>query len=181
MAEYEKDWDWFVLFLAYFYDVQVHQTTKLPTFNLAITGLLPDSFAKERVMRPDVGKIDSPFVSEIYLIHGVVLLRRLTDTNFRKAQADERRSTIYMSGSSYASLRATTLSLNALLKASAADGIAFERYFKLLPRRTWPFRVISLEPCTPRSARKAFEIPYHLTSQLEWPKKEDRPWMPRLL
>lgn len=74
VAEYQKNLDKFVFSPTYAYNVQIHQTTKLPPFSLATNGILPEPTAMVRPTPPDVSDIDSPLAYSTRLIRRATLL-----------------------------------------------------------------------------------------------------------
>lgn len=132
--------------LTYAYNVEVHSTKKLFSFILSTTRLPHGSIAIARPMPPDVSEIDPRHAYRLRLIHRAFLLRKIAITN-SKIQArykmdynkDVRFEPLFAAGD-FAFVERPPLT------ASAADRLAFERYSKLLPRRTEPFRAISVRP-----------------------------------
>lgn len=135
----------FVIPLTYANNVQVHQTTKLLTFSLEIFGLPPRPAAIAHLMPPDVSKIDSPLAYRLILIHRAALLKKTGNTNFKKAQACYKndyythiRFPRRFAEGNYVFVEGP------LLLGPPEDHVAYERYSKLLLRRTESYQVISV-------------------------------------
>lgn len=133
--------------LTYAYNVQVHRTTMLLPFNLAITLPPPGPVAIARPASPDVGEIGSLLAYRLHLIHRSALLRKMADANFNKAQARFKnnydmdvRFEPRFSACDYVFVGSHPL------MASAADCMAFRGYAKLLLQRMGPYQVISAGP-----------------------------------
>lgn len=146
MVEHENDWDTFVLYLTYAYFVKIHQTTKLPSFSLEITGLRHGPTATGQSIVPDVRKIDTPIAYRLLFFHRAALLKQMADTNSKKAEARYKkeygkhaRFEPLFSADNYVLLKHPPLT------ASDADLMVFEGYSRLQPRGTGLYRVISAE------------------------------------
>lgn len=87
-AEHQKAWDTFVLSLTYTYILQVHRTTELPPFSLAIPRLPPVPIVIARPLPPDIGEIVSSLAYSLIIINRSFLLRMMAYSNSRKSQAE---------------------------------------------------------------------------------------------
>lgn len=146
VTEHQNEWDTFIFSLTYACNITVPRTTKLALLSLAVTPV-PHGSIVARPMTPDVGNIDSQFVYRLPLSHKAALLNKMADPSPRKGQAlykkdyDEQvRFEPRFAAVDYVFVECP------LLIASATDHMAFWGYWKLLPRRMWPYQVICVWP-----------------------------------
>lgn len=130
----------FMFFLRCTYTIQVHRTTNLHRLRLENTRLPPRSIAIARPMPWDVDKIDSPLGYRLRLVLRASLLRKIMDTNSKKAQTDTTRTTTEMSRLSHALQRANMVSLNVPtnIVCCGLHGLRAVLQTPLIAHRIWP-------------------------------------------
>lgn len=89
VREHQNDRGSFLFPLTSAYYVQVHQLEKLPSLSLAIIRLQRRPILVARAVPPDVSEIHGLLAYRLRLIERVVLLRRMADTNFKKAHTEK--------------------------------------------------------------------------------------------
>lgn len=97
-------------------------------------------------MPSDVSEIDLSLAYRLPLIYRAALIRKIADSNCKKAQAlYEKDYEDHVGFEPRFAAHATFLSNVAPLMASAEDHMTFERYYELLPCHTGPNWAISVE------------------------------------
>lgn len=113
VAKHEMDCETFLFLLAYVYNVQFHQTTKLHPFSQAPTRLSPGTTTITRPVLPDVNENDSTFAYRLLLNYRAEQVRKKVDKDSKKALVRYNKVYGSMYDSSHTLQRMTTFSSNA--------------------------------------------------------------------